>query len=200
MRSSTPRSFTKLDEAQLATLSRGLRIIAIRSLGDAELADEVVQETLSRAVVALREGRLQDPARLGAFVRGILRHVVTDELRRRGRLAGIERALDAAGDGADALESIVRDEQAAAVRAALAQLPPADQRLIHLCFVDGRTPGEIASQLREPAERVRKQKSRALERLRQAFFGARAGHVRPSTPTVMDESTPIAAGRTVIDG
>ena len=59
-------------------LRLGLRIMALRALGDPEAAEEAVQETLVRALEALREGRPRDPEKLGAFVRGIARHVIAE--------------------------------------------------------------------------------------------------------------------------
>jgi DNA-directed RNA polymerase specialized sigma24 family protein len=47
--------------------------------------------------------------------------------------------------------------------------------------VDGERVSAIAARLGEPAERVRKRKSRALERLRQELGG---GHKTSVTPTV----------------
>src|SRR5437763_11087226 len=56
--------------AQLATLRNGLRIMALQALGDADVAQDVAQEALVRALAAIEDRRLADPSRLGAFVRG----------------------------------------------------------------------------------------------------------------------------------
>jgi len=42
----------------------GLRLIALRSLSDADAAEEVVQETLARGLDALDNGRLDAPEKL----------------------------------------------------------------------------------------------------------------------------------------
>jgi hypothetical protein len=57
------------------------------------------------------------------------------------------------------------------LRAAFDELSVSDQQLLRLCFHEDRSPTEIAAALSEPPERVRKRKSRALERLRQEFLG-----------------------------
>ncbi len=191
-----------LDDRELDLLGRGVRIIALRALGDPDAAWDIVQETLARALHAVREGRLRDRTRLGAFVRGIARHVITDELRRRGRFAGSDGELpevahqrDGGGDR-DALDGLVRAEEAMALRAALSELSRSDQDIIRLTFVDGLTPGQVAQRLRQPAERVRKRKSRALERLREIFLAARDRHGSRLAPTLStaDQRAARAAG------
>lgn len=164
----------------------GLRIIALRALRDADLAEEAVQETLSRAVVALEEGRLDDPTRLGAYVAGIAHHVCLHMLRDRKDTVALE---DQAGEPRgfpqlqtvhDPLEALISEGERERLRAAFDQLSQADQQLLRLCFHEDRSPTEIAAALSEPPERVRKRKSRALERLRQAFLGvAESGTVPP---------------------
>lgn len=151
----------------------GLELLALRTLGSADASREAVQETLARAVVALANGQPSDPARLPAFVAGIARHVVVDMLRARRRVVSLESLppTDQASPNADALTALVSAAERARVRDALSQLSNADRELLRLCYFEGLTPGEVAARLREPADRVRKRKSRALERLRQAFHG-----------------------------
>jgi RNA polymerase sigma factor (sigma-70 family) len=74
------------------------------------------------------------------------------------------------------LDALISAAETDRVRVALGALSPADQHLLRLCFHEDRTPAEVAAMLREPADRVRKRKSRALERLRRAFLGDADGH------------------------
>ena len=67
----------------LERLRLGLQIMALRALRDPDAAEEAVQETLVRALEALRDGRPSNPEKLGAFVRGIARHVIADTHRAR---------------------------------------------------------------------------------------------------------------------
>ena len=173
---------------RLEELRPGLRVIATCALGNADAADEAVQETLARAVTALSNGQLTDPAKLGAFVAGIARHVIADALRARRRVISLENVSPAdhpASDG-DALGALVTATERSRVRTALAALPQDDRELLRLCYFDGLTPGEIAARLGEPAERVRKRKSRALERLRRAFHGE-PGHAERSSTTEFEK-------------
>src|SRR2546425_1024452 len=77
---------------------------------------------------------------------------------------------------ADALNALVSAAERARVRAALSELRPDDRELLRLCYFEGLTPTELAARLGEPAERIRKRKSRALERLRAAFLGRHTSH------------------------
>lgn len=157
----------------LESLRPGLLLLAIHALRTTDAADEAVQETLARAVVALGRGQLADPAKLPAFIAGIARHVIADALRARRRVISLENVSSAdhpSRDG-DALGALVAATERSRVRTALAALPQDDRELLRLCYFEGLTPGEIAGRLGEPAERVRKRKSRALERLRRAFRG-----------------------------
>ena len=159
------------DFQRLEAFRQGLRVLAARSLGNQDAAEEAVQETLARAVVALAKGQLADPAKLPAFVAGIARHVITDALRARGRVISIDRVPTAVHPSSDpdTLGALVSAAERARVRTVLAGLPPADRELLRLCYFEGLTPAEIAGRLGEPPERIRKRKSRALERPRLAF-------------------------------
>jgi len=168
----------------LEPLRPGLELLALRTLGSAEASREAVQETLARAVVALANGQPSDPEKLPAFVAGIARHVIVDMVRAARRVVPLDTlpATDHPSNNVDALSALVSAAEQAQVREALGQLVPSDRELLRLCYFEGLTPGEIAGRLGEPADRVRKRKSRALERLRQAFRGG-AGHDGRSGPT-----------------
>jgi RNA polymerase sigma factor (sigma-70 family) len=169
-------------------LRLGLRIMALRALGDPEAAEEAVQETLVRALEALRDGRPRDPDKLGPFVRGIARHVIADAHQARRRTAPLDAVPETERGTAndDPLSALITDEERNRVRRALAQLSPADRDILHLSFFEGMTPVDIAERLGEPALRIRKRKSRALRRLREAFSrGAGTGH--ESSPSRTDK-------------
>lgn len=162
----------------------GLELLALRALGSLDAAREAVQETLARAIVALQNGQPSDLAKLPAFVAGIARHVCVDMLRAQRRVVPLDTlSADHQLSGeADALSALVSAAERARVRGALARLTRDDRELLQLCYYDGLTPGEIAARLGEPAERVRKRKSRALERLREVFHGA-VSHETSSSAT-----------------
>jgi len=172
--------------ASLEPLRSGLHLLAVRALGTADAAEEAVQETLARAVAALARGQLADPAKLPAFVAGIARHVIVDMLRARRRLVSLDALPSTAhpSHDPDALGALVTAGEQARVRTALVLLTGSDRDLLRLCYVEGLGPGEIAERTGEPPERIRKRKSRAMERLREAFHGAGASrHAEARLPT-----------------
>lgn len=166
------------DVAALERLRPGLQLMALRTLGNMPAAEEAAQETLARALVALQNGQPRDTQHLAAFVSGIARHVIADTCRARVREVPLEAMSDgtAARGSIDALASLITAAESEAVHAALALLAPGDQELLRLAFFEGLSPAQIAMRLGEPAERIRKRKSRALEHLRSAFRAAGRGH------------------------
>jgi RNA polymerase sigma-70 factor (ECF subfamily) len=174
---------------ELDRLRLGVRLLALRELGDLDAAEEVAQETITRVFDALREGRLQNPQALGAFARGVARHVIVDVIRARRWEAPLAVAPDRADDRAtdDALASLVKAEQIDRVREAIASLTPAEREIIRLSYFEGATSQEIADRLHQPAARLRKRKERALDRLRSAFFGT-TSHTSATRPTPFQQS------------
>jgi len=141
-----------------------------------------VQETLARAVVAIGKGRPHEPDKLPAFVAGIARHVITDMIRLRKRAVSLAIVPEGMNwSEGDALDCLISAADRAAIRSALNGLSPADRDLLRLCYYEGLTPLEVASRTGEPAERIRKRKSRALDRLREAI---NRGHDAARAPTM----------------
>ncbi|UCG76442.1 MAG: sigma-70 family RNA polymerase sigma factor [Gemmatimonadota bacterium] len=170
-----PEQPLSLDPGTLEHLRVGVRLLAARSLSDPEACEEVVQETLARALDGIRRGRLDDRTKLGAYVRSIARHVIADVHRARSRdpRSGIDTDALPSGEGGP-LEALISAEERQRLRFALQGLSPRDRKILELSYHEGLTPGQIARRIDEPPARVRKRKSRALARLRRAFH--RIGH------------------------
>ncbi len=158
---------------QLDVLRSGVRIMALRALGDADLADDVAQETVARVLAAIEDGRVQQPESLGGFAHGVARHVLSDVIRERERQLSMDALDPASRDppmvGCDPLEMLVRLETENGLRAALRQLSDRDRDLLRLSYFDGLKPAQIAERMGVAVTRIRMRKSRALERLRRAF-------------------------------
>lgn len=167
------------------TLAGGLEIVAIRALGNSDDARDAVQETLARTLVAIRSDRIPSGVALEAYVYGIARHVIADVHRRRTRDGDptIDPGSLQAHDPSP-LDALIQHEERDIVARVLATLPSADRELLERCFVQGERIAAIAAQLGEPADRIRKRKSRAVERLREALRRSRGGHETASLPTV----------------
>lgn len=176
-------------DVDLELLRSGIRLMALRALGDPDAADEVAQESLARAVAALRDPN--KTPNLGAYVAGIARHVIADHFRAKARLVSIDQldpdALHA--EEVDPLTALCSEGELDRVRQAISDLSVDDREIVRLCYFEELTPTQIAERLHVPPERIRQRKLRALERLRRAFDGVTPlRHARPSPPTVNVES------------
>jgi RNA polymerase sigma-70 factor, ECF subfamily len=151
------------------SLLTGLRVQAISALGDEHDAEDVVQETLVRAVEAIRGCRIPSTVPLAAFVCGIERHVIVDMRRARAR----ERQLPNADQVPDLprcpLETLIRAEERDCVHRAIRHLPDTDRELLRRCYVNAERIVDIARGCGEPPTRLRQRKSRALTRLREVM-------------------------------
>ncbi|MGQ0538042.1 MAG: RNA polymerase sigma factor [Gemmatimonadaceae bacterium] len=145
------------------TIARGLAILTLRHLNDADDARDATQEILARALAAIREGRVPPGVQLGAFVYGIARHVIADAIKRRTQAAS-RAVLEPSAHSP--LEALIEAEELLRLRRALARLEPAERALLTAHYVDGLQLVELAARSGEPPERLRKQKSRAIARLR----------------------------------
>jgi DNA-directed RNA polymerase specialized sigma24 family protein len=88
---------------------------------------------------------------------------------RRATPAAVPDVDELSTPNANALDALVRAEDLAAMRRALAELPNADVDLLKRCFVAGESVATIARSTGDPADRVRKRKSRAIARLRHSL-------------------------------
>ena len=158
------------------TCRHGLFLIALRSLGDEDDAREVVQETIARTIEALTNDRVPANVPVRAFIHGVARHVIIDVLRVRVRRASmrVESPDDVEQERRSSLDAMVAAEDRARLSQALQRLPAGELELLRRCYVLGEGLIDIARSSGEPAERIRKRKSRALDRLR-SFLGE-SGH------------------------
>jgi RNA polymerase sigma-70 factor (ECF subfamily) len=161
------------EEPALATIydrySRLIYTIALRIVGDRELAEEVVQDVFQ--AVWQSAGSFQPSGNFSAWLIGIARHRAIDATRsRRHRARAREELLDdervagigSTGDGgADML--MLR----AVVRAALAELPANQRQAIELGYYGGMTHTEIAAQLGEPVGTVKSRVRMGMIKLRE---------------------------------
>ena len=162
---------TSAEGFDLELLRSGIRLMALRAIGDSDAADEVAQESLARAVDVLRSP--ERTANIGAYVAGIARHVIADYFRAKDRVISIDQ-LDQDvlyTDSIDPLTALCTEDDLARMRLCLMELSVEDHELVRLCYFEDLTPTEIADRLGVPPERIRQRKLRALQRLRVAFHG-----------------------------
>ncbi|MGQ0642120.1 MAG: RNA polymerase sigma factor [Gemmatimonadaceae bacterium] len=128
-----------------------------------------MQETIARLLARLRDCKIADACELTPIAYGIARHVIIDIQRRRAREHS--QIIEAQSAAPHPLDVLVREEDCARVRIALRALSARDRTLLRRCFMHGESIGKIAADLGEPAERMRKRKSRALQRLAELING-----------------------------
>lgn len=161
-------------EAQRPLLYR----IAYAWCHDAALADDLVQETLSRAWT--RRAQLRDEAALKGWMVAIMNRCWLDHLRGRrdfDDLADLEDELESQTDTPEACCD--REQVIACVRAAVARLPLGQRQVLTLVDLEEFGYAEVAKILDIPVGTVMSRLSRA----------------RASLKTLLDDAMPRAAGQ-----
>jgi RNA polymerase sigma factor (sigma-70 family) len=139
-------------------------------LRDREAAREVANDVLLAVLRAVPAGRLQDRARLGAFVMGTARNLANGYCRKRARRP-VEQELGddcARWDGAPYVE---HQDRLRVVFDRMQALDDVDRSIVGLTLAQGLGPNEIARALHMSPMVVRTRKSRAIRRLTAQLAG-----------------------------
>jgi RNA polymerase sigma-70 factor (ECF subfamily) len=137
------------------------------SRNDAD-AEDLAQ---SAALRALERGEaLRDPTRAKLYLFRIVRNLATDQARRRARLTMEPWASvpEIVSTDAPVDEAVLRADDWALPRAAMAELPAAHQELLRMRFVEELDNATIAAQLGITEHAARQRVYRALQALRAA--------------------------------
>jgi RNA polymerase sigma-70 factor (ECF subfamily) len=172
------------DEAALAALYDrygGLVFtVALRVLGDRDLAEEVMQDTFLRCWTGVETYR-PERGHAAGWLMGIARNRAVDVLRSRQHQARLRERIalpepDTPGEPEvpDQTDLIVTGQT---VAAALGTLPAPQRRVVELAYYGGMTQVEIARTLGEPLGTVKTRTRAALERLREVL----RPHLRPES-------------------
>ena len=158
-------------ESALTALSPWLQRVTRRRLGTRDAADDAAQETLRRALTALRSGRIEKPASLRSFLVSTAEHVCYHYIRSRQRerraFARLEAPTDRAGS---VLLRLVSEQRIAALRSEVRRLEPSDRELLHHLFVDELRPAGLAAATGVDAATLRVRKHRLLRLLRRRLL------------------------------
>lgn len=150
-------------EAELAAVFYPrVRLFASVRLGGADTASDIAQDTILAVLQALRQGRLQNPITLPAFVLGTAHHLVSNHHRTVARSLEVLDDPPALPAEVDQDWAYFEGERRAAVRRALGRLNAIDRRILLLTLVEGLKPREIAPVVGLSAEVVRTRKARAV--------------------------------------
>ena len=155
------------EEAEREFVERyGRRIYALMlaRLHDLDAAEDLTQETLVSALVALRNGNLLSPDKLSGYLRGIARNVCNNYLRGLPQRPQ-ELPENTPSSELDPEMRFRRREIWSFVGRSLSQLNEIDQRILLWSFVDELSSSTIGSRLGITGEAVRQRKRRALLRI-----------------------------------
>src|SRR5262245_8070998 len=159
-------------EALYDRYARVVYSAALRILGSAELAEEVVQETFWR--VWRRGGTFQaGRGQVSSWILGIGHNLAIDELRRqRARPSPVydqeDRPVlrDMEDSRMDVVGSALEQEQRQLISAALEQIPSEQREAIELAYFGGLSQSEIAARLHNPLGTVKTRIRLGLQKLR----------------------------------
>jgi RNA polymerase sigma-70 factor (ECF subfamily) len=129
---------------------------------DAGLADDLVQETLLRALD--RAGQLNDPQRLKSWLCAILANCLKDHFRRVRPLEPLDEDMAAHGESPEAASA--SNQIAARVRAEIERLPLGQRQAVTLVDLEGFSYAEVGEILEVPIGTVMSRLCRAREALR----------------------------------
>jgi RNA polymerase sigma-70 factor (ECF subfamily) len=149
-----------------------IRGYGLRHLRDATAAQDLVQQVLLTVLEALREGRVQDPSRMDAYVFGTCRNTVMDMRRANARQRRVaERASAGLPEGyVPDWASLDRGP----LEGCLQALEPRDRAVVVATFVEDRDADDIGAAMKLTPGNVRVIRHRALARLLACLEGGQA--------------------------
>ncbi|MGH7288867.1 MAG: RNA polymerase sigma factor [Myxococcota bacterium] len=132
--------------------------------------DDLVQEVVSAAAIAVRDGKLREPRAAIGFLRSTARFKYVDRLRVHLRLEK-EEALGWSAvveSSEDPVAEAVRED----VKRALSRLPDKQQRALMAVYLDGRTYDEAARETGIPLGTLKRCLRDGLAQLRKELVEA----------------------------
>jgi RNA polymerase sigma-70 factor, ECF subfamily len=139
--------------------------------------DDIVQETLTRFLLAVKDGKLRNPEALGPFLNGICRNVILEYRRRSMREAPMPEVIP------EPPARGIPDAGLLEIRQAIAQgmelLASRDRQVLTAFYLEEKTKDEILKLTGMSDENFRVVLCRAKERFR-AIYNQQAKHRSPS--------------------
>ena len=156
--------------------SRGLRFLLRRKTRDAELTEDLLQETWAIALVKLRKSGLDDPGRLAGYLCGIAKNLAQSEHRRvrRQRTSVNSEIVDLIPDESSSpFRQISRAEVCRQVRALVDDLKKdRDKEILKRFYVQDEDKESICSYLDVDSTHFNRVLFRARRRLKSAVVAA----------------------------
>jgi RNA polymerase sigma-70 factor (ECF subfamily) len=154
-------AFAGIYDAYAPRVRRFLR----HQLGDADVAEELLQRTFVKMIEALPRYRPRGLP-FGAWVFRIARNAVIDHHRTAHPGVPLETAIDRASEAGDPVASAERHQDRDEIRVALEALPPDQREVLVWRFFAGLSPAETAVLMGRSNGAVRVLQHRALAALR----------------------------------
>src|SRR5450755_2099672 len=158
--------------------------VKLRSrLQSREAIEDVRQETFARFYVALREGKILHPERLGSFVNSMCNNVLLEHYRSTSRHTSLDdddEPRDLPSLATDLVGVLVAKEAEKKVREILEQLPERDRRLLREVFLEERDKDEVCRDFGVDREYLRVLLHRAKQSFKALYL--RSTHSPEFTP------------------
>lgn len=165
----------KADQKALADLyaqmNRKIFAFALRHVGDRDVAEGVVVETMFE--VWKNAAKFGGRSSVSTWILGIARFKALDEVRRQARYSPLDDVATAAIEdtGISAYEGLAAGETSAQLKKCIARLPPEQQECIHLAFFEELSLAEIAELQGIPENTVKTRMFHARRKLKLMLSG-----------------------------
>jgi RNA polymerase sigma-70 factor (ECF subfamily) len=118
-------------------------------LRSAQAIEDVRQETFARVLAAVRDEKIRQPERFGAFVNSMCNNVRLEHLRQLKRYLSPEDGVeqDLPDHSADSFGAYARQQAKEKVNETLADLPERDRRLLFEIFLLEKDKDEVCREL-----------------------------------------------------
>lgn len=166
---------TAFSEALIGHLP-SLQRYAMALTGNATLADDLVQDTIERAL--RQAGQLREQERLSGWLRRILYNLYIDEIRRK-RSRGKQEDIDELADHAELSTPASDNGEIRAFVRAVNQLSAEHRQILLLVGLQELSYREISEELDIPIGTVMSRLARARERLRQVMENGPTAEIVP---------------------
>lgn len=152
-----------------ARLGPAVRAFARRRLRGRAAVEDFTQDVMVLFVEALRDGRIEDPARAGGFALGICRNLARDRARTRDRRREVIERLYEAPEPVMPWEPVLFER--ARLEDCVSQLTQRARGVLRHSFGDDSPDAEIATTLAITEANVRVIRHRSLAALRECVEG-----------------------------
>ncbi len=144
---------------------RAVFLVRQRAFGRQDVAEDIAQEAMPALIAAIREGRLTDPTKIGAYVFRTCSNLTArwrDRQARETPLGSTQRAAI----GRDPEELYIEKETRAQLMVAFEELSATDREILAQRFADELSFAQIAENLGITGANARQRARRAVSRLR----------------------------------